>query len=251
MRALTGKRAIITGGTAGIGRAIALLFAEEGASVAIVGTNEQRAQAVVAEMEANKQTPEQQFRSLLLDVSNHATVTAAVDQLVAGWGGVDILVNNAGITRDGLLMKMSEEDWDKVLDTNLKSAFNMCKAVCRPMIRARGGVILNISSVIGLTGNAGQINYAASKSGLIGFTKSLAKELAARGIRANCIAPGYIETPMTDGLPPAVKEAIIHKIPQGRIGQPSDIAQAALFLASDRSAYITGQVLPVDGGMVM
>jgi 3-oxoacyl-[acyl-carrier protein] reductase len=178
-------------------------------------------------------------------------VSETVEKLIQDWGKIDILVNNAGITRDNLLMKMSEEDWDLVMDVNLKSVYNTCKALCRPMMKARNGAIINISSVIGLTGNAGQINYAASKAGMIGFTKSLAKELASRGVRANCIAPGYIETQMTDGLPAPVKEAIITKIPMSRIGQPRDIAHAALFLASDLSSYMTGQILTVDGGMVM
>ena len=178
-------------------------------------------------------------------------VDECIGKILKDFGKVDILVNNAGITRDGLLMKMSEEDWDLVLQVNLKSIYNTCKALSRPMMKARSGAIVNISSVIGLIGNAGQANYAASKSGMIGFTKSIAKELASRGIRANCIAPGYIDTQMTEGLPAPVKEAIIAKIPMGRIGHPNDIAAAALFLASDLASYITGQVLTVDGGMVI
>lgn len=251
MQLLKGKSAIITGGTAGIGKAIALLFVQQGADVAIFGTNAERAKKVAEELEAAKLEPTQKIAAFLVDVSNSGEVTKTIDQLILDWGKIDVLVNNAGITRDGLLMKMSEQDWDAVLQTNLKSVFNTCKALTRPMMKARSGSIINISSVIGLTGNAGQVNYAASKSGMIGFTKSIAKELASRGVRANCIAPGYIETQMTDVLPPAVKEAIMGKIPLGRIGKPEDIARIALFLASDWSNYVTGQTVAVDGGMVM
>jgi 3-oxoacyl-[acyl-carrier protein] reductase len=251
MQLLKGKKALITGGTAGIGKAIACLYAQHGADVAILGTNQERAAQVVQEMENGKVFPEQKFVSYLADVSKSKEVEEVVEALLKDWGKIDILVNNAGVTRDNLLMKMSEEDWNLVMDVNLKSVYNTCKALTRPMMKARGGVILNIASVIGLTGNAGQVNYAASKSGMIGFTKSLAKELASRNVRANCIAPGYIETQMTDKLTPQVKEAILTKIPMSRIGNPQDIAHAALFLASDLAGYITGQVLTVDGGMVM
>lgn len=251
MQLLKGKKALITGGTAGIGKAIACLYAQQGADVAILGTNQERATQVLQEMENGKISPEQKFASYLVDVSKSKEVEQIVEILLKDWGKIDILVNNAGITRDNLLMKMSEEDWDLVMDVNLKSVYNTSKALTRPMMKARGGVILNITSVIGLTGNAGQANYAASKAGMIGFTKSLAKELASRNVRANCIAPGYIETQMTDKLAPQVKEAILTKIPMSRIGNPQDIAHAALFLASDLAGYITGQVLTVDGGMVM
>lgn len=251
MQLLKGKTALITGGTAGIGKAIACLYAQHGANVAILGTNQERASQALKEIEACKVDPEQKIGSFLVDVSATKEVEETVEKILRDWGKVDILVNNAGITRDNLLMKMSEEDWNIVLDVNLKSIYNTCKALSRPMMKARGGTIINITSVIGLTGNAGQVNYAASKSGMIGFTKSLAKELASRGIRANCIAPGYIETQMTESLPSPVKEAIIAKIPMSRIGNPRDIAHAALFLASDLAGYITGQVLTVDGGMVM
>jgi len=251
MQLLKGKVALITGGTAGIGKAIACLYAEHGADVAILGTNQERSEQALKEIEACKANPEQRTACFLVNVSKTKEVSETVEKLIQDWGKIDILVNNAGITRDNLLMKMSEEDWDLVMDVNLKSVYNTCKALCRPMMKARNGTIINVSSVIGLTGNAGQINYAASKSGMIGFTKSLAKELASRGVRANCIAPGYIETQMTDGLPAPVKEAIISKIPMSRIGQPRDIAHAALFLASDLSSYVTGQVITVDGGMVM
>ncbi len=236
---LKGKKALVTGGTAGIGEAIALLFAEQGAEVCIWGTNEQRAEGVVRRMGSG------QYQ--LVDVSQTAEVEAAAKEL----GQVDILVNNAGITRDGLLMKMSEADWDLVLDVNLKSVYNTCKALIRPMMKARSGKIVNIASVIGLMGNPGQTNYAASKAGMIGFTKALAKEVASRGIQVNCIAPGYIETNMTTGLTPEVQETLLSHIPLGRMGQPREIAQAALFLASPLSDYVTGQTLAVDGGMVM
>jgi len=248
---LKGKTALVTGGTAGIGKAIASLFAEQGANVAICGTNKERAEQTVLEIEKVKADPEQKIRYFLLDVAKTKEVEEAIGKLVEEWGKIDILVNNAGITRDNLLMRMSEEDWDRVVEVNLKSIYNTCRALCRPMMKSRAGSIINITSVIGLMGNAGQVNYAASKSGMIGFTKSLAKELAGRGIRANCIAPGYIETQMTDGLTPQVKEQILTKIPLSRIGQPRDIAQAALYLASDLSSYVTGQVIAVDGGMVM
>jgi 3-oxoacyl-[acyl-carrier protein] reductase len=251
MQLLKGKVALITGGTAGIGKAIACLYAEQGAEVIILGTNRQRAESALQEIEAKKADSSQKNSYHLLDIANTQEVEALIEQLLKEKGKIDILVNNAGITKDQLLMKMSEEDWDRVIDVNLKSVFNTCKALCRPMMKARSGVILNISSVIGLIGNAGQANYAASKAGIIGFTKSIAKEFASRGIRANCIAPGYIDTQMTEGLAASIKEAIISKIPMSRIGSPHDIAHAALFLASDWATYITGQVLTVDGGMVI
>jgi 3-oxoacyl-[acyl-carrier protein] reductase len=251
MHLLKGKVALVTGGTAGIGKEIASLFAEQGAHVIILGTNAERSAQALQEIEARKADPAQKISAHLVNVSHYKEVEETIEKLLKEFGKIDILVNNAGITRDNLLMKMSEEDWDQVLSVNLKSVFNTCKALTRPMMKARSGSVINITSVIGLTGNAGQANYAASKAGMIGFTKSLAKELASRGIRANCIAPGYIETSMTDVLPPQVKEAIIAKVPLSRIGHPRDIAQAALFLASDQASYITGQVLTVDGGMVI
>lgn len=251
MQLLKGKKALITGGTAGIGKAIAALYVEQGADVAIWGTNPQRAEQTAVELSSLKVFPEQKIETFLVDVAQSSQVEEAIQKVLAQFGSIDILVNNAGITRDNLLMKMSEEDWDQVLAVNLKSVYNTCRALSRPMLKARSGSIINIASVIGLSGNAGQANYAASKSGMIGFTKSLAKELASRGIRANCIAPGYIETQMTEVLPPPVKEAVLAKIPLSRIGQPRDVAYAALFLASDQSNYVTGQVIAVDGGMVM
>jgi 3-oxoacyl-[acyl-carrier protein] reductase len=251
MQLLKDKQALITGGTAGIGKEIALSFARQGASVAICGTNAERASEVLNALEQERQSPAQRFETVILDISDKKAVEEAVLRLLTAWGSIDILVNNAGITRDGLLMKMSEEDWDAVVDTNLKSVFNTCQVLVRPMLKARKGKIINISSVVGLTGNAGQANYAASKSGMIGFTKSLAQELATRGICVNCIAPGFIQTRMTDVLNDAQREGILKKIPMGRMGDPADIAHAAVFLASSLSDYITGQVLTVDGGMVM
>lgn len=242
---------MITGGTAGIGKEIALAFAKQGADVAIFGTNAERSSQVLSELEQARISPEQKFESFLVNVSEKSSVEGAIQQLLAKWGQIDILVNNAGITRDGLLMRMSEEDWDQVIDVNLKSVYNTCQALVRPMIKAKGGKIINISSVVGLTGNAGQANYAASKSGMIGFTKALALELATRNICVNCIAPGFIETRMTDVLNEGQKEGILKKIPMGRMGGPQDIANAAIFLASHLSDYVTGQVLTVDGGMVM
>lgn len=248
---LKGKKALITGGTAGIGREIALTYAKQGADVAIFGTKIDKATLVLQELNQVKAFPEQQFIAKIVDVSQKAPVEAAIAEIVAVWGNIDILVNNAGITRDGLLMKMREEDWDQVIAVNLKSVYNTCQSLVRAMIKARAGKIINISSVVGLTGNAGQVNYAASKSGIIGLTQSLAKEIAGRGICVNCIAPGFIKTAMTDVLTDVQKEGIMRQIPMGRLGQPEEVAHAALFLASHLSNYITGQVLTVDGGMVM
>lgn len=251
MQLLKGKRALVTGGTAGIGKQVALTYAQQGAHVAIMGTSEERGATTISELKEHAIDPSQEFLFLKTNVSQAESVLPVLEQLLSGWGGLDILVNNAGITRDQLLMRMSEEDWDDVLDTNLKSAFLLTKGVVRPMMKARSGRIINISSVVGLTGNAGQANYAASKAGLVGFTKSLALELAARGILVNCIAPGFIETRMTDALTEEQKKAILSKVPLGRMGSPQSIADAALFLACHFSDYMTGQVLVVDGGMVM
>ena len=250
MKLLQNKVALVTGGTAGIGKAIALAYAKQGASVVIFGTSEERAVQVVQEMEA-AQEPGQKFLFKLLDIADKKAVDTAIAELLAVFGHVDILVNNAGITLDGLLKKMSEDDWDRVIAVNLKSVYNTCQALVRPMLKARKGKMINISSVVGLMGNAGQTNYAASKAGMIGMTKSLAKEVASRGICVNCIAPGFIQTSMTDSLTDAQKEVIFKQIPMGRLGLAEEIANAAVFLASPMSDYITGQTLTVDGGMVM
>ncbi|HRW58346.1 MAG TPA: 3-oxoacyl-[acyl-carrier-protein] reductase [Chlamydiales bacterium] len=248
---LKGKKAIVTGGTSGIGKEIALNFAKNGASVVIFGTSEERAKATVELMEGEKVFPSQQFGFKIVDVSSYDLATKAVEEVVSYLEGIDILVNNAGITQDALLMKMDEEKWDRVIEVDLKSVFILSKAVIRPMMKQRYGSIINISSVIGLAGNPGQTNYAAAKAGMIGFTKSLAREVAGRNICVNCIAPGYVETPMTETLPESIKQALLEKIPMKRLGKSIEIANAALFLASDLSKYITGQTLTVDGGMVM
>lgn len=248
---LKGKTALITGGTAGIGKSIACLYAAQGAHVVIFGTNQERAEQAISEIKLSQLDSSQKSLYFLVDVSKTNEVEEVISKVVEDLGKVDILVNNAGITRDHLLIRMKEEDWDRVLEVNLKSVYNTCHALARTMMKARSGSIINISSIIGLTGNAGQANYAASKAGMIGFTKSLAKELASRGVRANCIAPGYIETQMTEGLSEQIKETILSKIPLNRIGNPLDVANAALYLASDLANYVTGQVIAVDGGMVM
>lgn len=245
---LTDQVAIVTGGNAGIGKAIALKFAEEGAKVVIFGTNRETGASAVAEIRSQTNAD---VHFVAVDVSQTAAVDEAMKKVVDQFGQIDILVNNAGVTADQLLMKMSEQEWDRVLDINLKSCYNTCRAVVRGMMKAKKGRVINISSVVGLTGNAGQVNYAASKAGMIGFTKALAKELASRGILVNCIAPGFIRTNMTDLLSDAQKEAISKDIPLGYMGEASDIANMAWFLASPLSRYITGQVMTIDGGMVM
>ena len=251
MNLLNGKKALVTGGSVGIGKAIAASFVKNGASVAIFATNEEKVKQAVAELEQSKVTSTQDIQYFLVDVSKKILVDEAVAALLNKWNDLDILVNNAGITRDGFIIKMTEEEWDEVLNINLKSVFNTCKAVSRQMMKSKKGKIINISSVVGLIGSAAQVNYAASKAGMIGFSKSLAKELARKNICVNCIAPGYIQTRMTEALTDDVKEKILSSIPFNRYGTTEDIAQAALFLASNMSDYITGQVLTVDGGMVM
>lgn len=246
---LQDKTAIVTGGSAGIGKAIALKFAQNGAKVAIFGTNEERGNKAVEELKAQVGDSEIYFHQV--DVSDASAVKTTIDAVLKDFGQVDILVNNAGITKDNLFIKMKEEEWDTVLNVNLKSLYNTCHALTRPMMKARGGKIINITSVVGLTGNTGQVNYAASKSGMLGFSKSLAKELARRNICVNCIAPGYIETQMTEVLPEQQKDDLKANIPMQRLGKPEDIANSALFLASEMSDFITGQVITVDGGMVM
>lgn len=248
---LLGKRALVTGGTRGIGRAIVQRFLEAGASVVFFGTNSELGASVVAELESKKRAGAS-LAFVNVDVSSASAVEEGFKRASEALGGdVEILVNNAGITRDNLLMKMSEEDWDQVLAINLKAAFLTAKAAIRSMVRARRGKIINITSVVGLTGNAGQANYAASKAGLIGLTKSLAKEYASRGIQVNAIAPGFIETAMTDKLSDQVKEKILSEIPLARLGKAEEIAGVAVFVASPLADYVTGQTLAVDGGMVM
>ena len=245
---LAGKCAVVTGGGRGIGRAVCLALAAQGADVVV-----NYAGSAEAAGETAKACRALGVRAIAVqaDVADEAQAAALVETAVRELGGVDILVNNAGITRDGLLLRMSEEDFTRVLDTNLKGAFHCMKAACRGMMRRRAGRIVNISSVVGVRGNAGQANYAASKAGLIGLSKSAAKELASRDITVNCIAPGFIDTAMTAALPEAVKEKLLAEIPMGRFGAAEDVAAAAAFLASDAAAYITGQVLCVDGGMAM
>jgi 3-oxoacyl-[acyl-carrier protein] reductase len=240
--------AVVTGAGRGIGHAIAVRLASEGACVASVSRTETNAQKTAEEINAVRAGA---AKAYAVDVADHAAVQKIGAQILEDFGRVDILVNNAGVTRDGLSMRMSLDDWDTVLNTNLKGAFNFVQALIRPMIKQRSGRIINISSVIGLIGNAGQANYAASKAGLIGLTKSLARELASRGITVNAIAPGLIETDMTGVLSDEIRQAILQKIPLGKLGQPDDIAAAVAYLASAEAKYITGQVLAVDGGMVM
>ncbi len=247
MNQLTNQVAVVTGAGRGIGRAIALKFAAAGADVACISRTAENAEKVAGEVRAAGG----KAWALAVDVADAAAVAAAAERVLAEAGRVDILVNNAGITRDGLLMRMSEADWDAVLDTNLKGAFLFTKAFARAFVKQRSGRILNVSSVIGLIGNAGQCNYAASKAALLGFTRSAARELASRGITVNAIAPGFIETDMTAGLSETLKADVLKRIPLGSLGQPEDIAEAALFLAGPGARYITGQVLTVDGGMVM
>ena len=241
---LTGQVAFVTGSTRGIGRAIASALHQAGASVAIVGRNAGQAAAVAAEF-ADRTT------GVACDVADLAQVEAAIAAAEKALGPISILVNNAGVTRDNLLVRLGNEEWDEVLDANLKGAFHTTRTVIRGMMKRRAGRIINITSVVGITGNKGQSNYAASKAGLIGFAKSVAKEYASRGVLVNCVAPGFIETDMTAVLPQEAKDALLSQIALGRLGQPADIAGAVLFLASDFARYITGQVLVVDGGMVI
>jgi 3-oxoacyl-[acyl-carrier protein] reductase len=248
MSRLQDRVAVVTGAGRGIGKAIAERFAAEGAKVAVVSRTE--ANSVSAAEAINAQFPGA-AKPYAVDVADSAAVLAIGKQIIADFGTVDILVNNAGVTRDTLALRMSDEDWDLVLDTNLKGAFNLVKAVQRNILKSKCGRIINISSVIGLIGNAGQCNYAASKAGLIGFSKSLAREFAGRGVTVNAIAPGFISTDMTHGLNDQIKDEILKKVPLGCLGEASDISNAAAFLASDEARYITGQVLTVDGGMVM
>lgn len=247
MNQLENKIAIVTGAGRGIGRAIALKFAAEGADVVCVSRTLENSEKVAGEI---RQAGRKAWAHAL-DVAEPKAVAETAEKILAEIPRVDILVNNAGVTRDGLLMRMSDEDWDTVLNTNLRGAFAFCKALFRAFAKQRSGRIINIASVIGLIGNAGQANYAASKAGLIGFTKSVARELASRGVTANVVAPGFIETDMTAVLNDEIKAEVLKKIPMNSFGHAEDIADAALFLASPAARYITGQVLTVDGGMVM
>jgi 3-oxoacyl-[acyl-carrier protein] reductase len=248
MSRLTGRTAVITGAGRGIGKAIAERFAAEGAKVAIVSRTEANSNATA---EAINAAHPGAAKGYAVDVSDSTATAALGKQVLADLGSVDILVNNAGVTRDGLALRMSEEDWDVVLDTNLKGAFNLVKAFQRSILKSKTGRILNVASVIGLIGNAGQCNYAASKAGLIGFSKSLAREFAGRAVTVNAIAPGFIVTDMTNELNDQQKEGVLKQIPLGSFGDAVDIANTAAFLASDEARYITGQVIAVDGGMVM
>ncbi len=238
--------ALVTGAARGIGRVIAARLARDGYDVACVGRSVESLKDTCADVEAAGR----RALPLAADVADPAAAEAAVASAVQALGSVDVLVNNAGVTRDGLLLRMSAADLDTVLDVNLKGCFHFAKAVARPMMKARRGRIINVSSVIGLVGNAGQSNYAAAKAGIIGFSKSLAKELASRNILVNVVAPGYIETAMTEGLPEPVKEKMKESIPLGRFGSSEDVAGVVSFLASDDASYVTGTVLTVDGGMV-
>jgi 3-oxoacyl-[acyl-carrier protein] reductase len=240
--------AVVTGAGRGIGHAIAVRLGFEGARVACVSRSEENAKRTTDELNAARADS---ARPYAVDVSDHAAVQKVGAEILQDFGKVDILVNNAGVTRDGLSMRMSVEDWDTVINVNLRGAFNFAQAVQRSMIKQRSGRIINISSVIGLIGNAGQTNYAASKAGLIGFTKALARELASRNITVNAVAPGFIVTDMTGSLSEDIQNQIVSRIPLTRVGEPLDIANSVAFLASAEAAYITGQVLCVDGGMVM
>lgn len=247
MGKLDNKNAIVTGSARGIGKAIAVKLAEEGANVVIVDVNYE---AAVESSEEIKKMGRKSF-AMKVDVTKYDEVEAMIEKTKTEFGSVDILVNNAGITKDNLILKMTPEDFDLVIDINLKGVFNGIKAVFPVMMKQKSGKIINIASVIGLMGNVGQANYAASKGGVISLTKTAAKELAQRGVCVNAVAPGYIQTPMTDKLPDNVKEEILKLVPMRRMGQPEDVAKAVLFLASPDSDYITGQTITVDGGMVM
>jgi 3-oxoacyl-[acyl-carrier protein] reductase len=242
---LQGQVALVTGGSRGIGLAIARELAQAGARLALVARDGTRAEAAAAEL------PGEGHRGYACDVADAEACAALVKQVEGDFGQLDVLVNNAGVTRDNVLMRIKDDDWNAVLDTNLRGAFNLMRAASRGMMKRRSGRIVNITSVVGIIGNAGQANYAASKAGLIGLTKSVAKELAGRGVLVNAVAPGYIETDMTSDLPEAARTALMSNIALGRLGRPEDIAPAVRFLAGPGAAYITGQTLVVDGGMVM
>jgi 3-oxoacyl-[acyl-carrier protein] reductase len=244
---LKDKISLVTGAAQGIGKAIALRLAEEGSDIILVDVNKEKCDQTAEEIQGKgrKTWPYQ------IDVSDYRQVESLFESETAKWGRLDVLVNNAGITRDNLILRMKEEEWDSVIKINLKGVFNFCKAASKVMMKQRTGVIINISSIIGIMGNAGQVNYSASKAGVIGITKSLAKELASRNIRVNAVAPGFIQTAMTDKLTEEQKQLMLNAIPLKRIGTPEEVANLVLFLACDESSYTTGQVINVDGGMVM
>ena len=241
---LNGKTALVTGATGGIGEAIARTMHAAGAEVVLSGRRVEKLEALAGELGGRTHIAP-------CDLSDPDQADALVGQTIDAAGKIDILIANAGVTRDKLLMQMKDEDFQDILRVNLESYFRLCRKAVRPMMKARGGRIIGIASIVGVTGNPGQSNYCASKAGMIGFTKSLAQEVASRGITANTIAPGFIESPMTDGLPDAQKELLLGQIPSGRLGQGSDIAAAAVYLASDQASYVTGQTLHVNGGMAM
>jgi len=244
---LKGKVAVVTGASQGIGEAIAWDLSEHGAEVIVIDVQKEKAEEVVSRIKKNKG----KAASYIIDVSKTDQVDNVLERIIGQHGKIDFLVNNAGVTRDALLMRMKEKDWDTVIAVNLKGVYNFSKAVIRSMARNRFGRIVNISSVVGLMGNAGQSNYAASKAGVVGFTKSLAREVAARNVTVNAVAPGYIATSMTESLPESVKKDFISIIPMKRFGKPEEVAQAVRFLLSEEAAYITGQVISVNGGMLM
>ncbi len=244
----TDKNVLVTGGTRGIGRSIVESFASKGANVAFnYRSSSDEANALVAELEERGV----KARAIQADAADFGAAEAAVGGIISEWGSIDVVVNNAGVTKDMLMLRMGEDDWDFVVGTNLKSVFNYSKAAYRPMMKQRKGRIINLSSVVGVMGNAGQTNYAASKAGIIGFSKSLAKELGARGVTVNVVAPGYVETDMTASISDGAREAMLGSVPVGRPATPDDIASAVLFLASEGASYITGHVLHVDGGLAM
>ena len=242
-----GKVAIVTGASRGIGRGIAMALAEAGATVICAARDLAKLEAVAAEIVAAGG----KAQAAVVDVASRESIESLISATVVGHGRIDVLVNNAGITRDNLLLRMKQAEWDDVIATNLTSVFTSTQAVMKPMLKQRGGSIINIGSVVGLTGNAGQANYAAAKAGLVGFSKSVAREVASRGIRVNVITPGFIETDMTNAMPEAAKQAMLATVPLGRTGTPADIAALVVYLASDASAYVTGQTISVDGGFHM